>query len=229
MPYTLMKGLGWFLLALLLGIVIGWLLRSIAATRQMRKLRVVRADHSELDRLRARNANLEPVVADRDRLVAELAARNAASSVPPIVQPIMHRPTRSTSRVAEAELEADIDADIEADTSVEVIPPVEPEFTELNLVAAASVIGRKVKLDDLTAIEGIGPAIAGLCNNIGIHTWADLAATEVSLLRTMLAEAGPRFKMHEPTSWPEQAGLLATGQWEAYTTLIASLGKRPRP
>ena len=71
MPYTLMKGLGWFLAALLLGILIGWLLRSIAATRQMRKMRAVRADHTELDRLRARNANLDPVVAERDRLAAE--------------------------------------------------------------------------------------------------------------------------------------------------------------
>ena len=102
--------------------------------------------------------------------------------------------------------------------------PAEPEFTELNLVAAAAVIGKKIKLDDLTAIEGIGPAIATLCHNIGIHTWADMAATEVSLLRTMLADAGPRFQKHAPASWPEQAGLLATGHWEAFATLIASLG-----
>ena len=35
MPYTLMKGLGWFLIALVLGIVIGWLLRSVVAKRQV--------------------------------------------------------------------------------------------------------------------------------------------------------------------------------------------------
>jgi len=253
MPYTLMKGLGWFLAALLLGMVIGWLLRSIAATRQMRKLRAVRGDHTELDRLRARNANLEPVVAERDRLVSELAASKSAATVPttvavaPIEDPSGEDP--SDRAVAEAEIEAVVEADTPPrpespepestepestepeSTEPESTEPesTEPESTELelnelNLVAAAAVIGKKVKLDDLTVIEGVGPAIAGLCSNIGIHTWADMAGTEVSLLRTMLSEAGSRFQPYDPTSWPEQAGLLATGQWEAYTALTASLG-----
>ena len=107
MPYTLMKGLGWFLAALLLGIMIGWLLRSIAATRQMRKMRAVRADHTELDRLRARNANLEPVVAERDRLAAELAIRAGGEGKPPgtVIAPLA-----SDLAVAEAEIEAEIEA-----------------------------------------------------------------------------------------------------------------------
>lgn len=197
MQYTLMKGLGWFLAALLLGVLIGWLLRSIAATRQRRRMR---ADHTELDRLRARIANLERTI------IAPAPAALVADSV----------------ELADAE--ADREPDIESSRPVEGVVPAEPEFTELNLVAAAAVIGKKIKLDDLTAIEGIGPAIATLCHNIGVQTWADMAATEVSLLRTMLAEAGPRFQMHAPASWPEQAGLLATGQWEAFTTLVASLG-----
>jgi predicted flap endonuclease-1-like 5' DNA nuclease len=223
MPYTLMKGLGWFVAALLLGIMIGWLLRSIAATRQMRRMRAVRADHTELDRLRARNANLEPVVAERDRLAAALAARNA----PPAAPAAAVEDTVDLA-VAEADIAAELEADTVTDTGVDAAAEddvaTEPEFTELNLVAASAVIGKKVKLDDLTAIEGIGPAIATLCHNIGIHTWADMAATEVSLLRTMLADAGTSSQMHDPASWPEQAGLLATGQWEAFTTLIASLG-----
>ena len=39
MPYTLMKGLAWFAMALALGITVGWLLRSVAAHRQMSRLR----------------------------------------------------------------------------------------------------------------------------------------------------------------------------------------------
>ena len=233
MSYTLMKGLAWFLMALLLGIMIGWLLRSITATRQMRKLRAVRSDSSELDRLRARVANLEPVVAERDRLAAELAAGAVVAPPAPPASPASPPPGADSADVAVAE--ADIEAELEpvdepppanADTAH---VPSEPEFTELNLVAAAAVIGKKVKLDDLTAIEGIGPAIATLCHNIGIQTWADMAATEVSLLRTMLTDAGPRFQMHAPASWPEQAGLLATGQWEEFTTLTASLGSGRSP
>jgi Tfp pilus assembly protein PilO len=75
MPYTLMKGLVWVLLAVVLGIIIGWLLRSVAAKRQVERARAANvgtADQQELERLRNRVANLEPVVAERDRLRAEL-------------------------------------------------------------------------------------------------------------------------------------------------------------
>src|SRR4051812_29889375 len=84
MPYTLMKGLGWFLAAFVLGIVIGWLIRSVTARRQVAKARAQQVDAVELERLRGRIANLEPVVAERDQLRAELdAARGAASVTPP--------------------------------------------------------------------------------------------------------------------------------------------------
>jgi hypothetical protein len=39
MPYTLMKGLAWFSIALALGITVGWLLRSVTASRQITRLR----------------------------------------------------------------------------------------------------------------------------------------------------------------------------------------------
>jgi uncharacterized membrane-anchored protein YhcB (DUF1043 family) len=82
MPYTLMKGLGWFLAALVLGIVIGWLIRSVAARRQVAKARAQQVDAIELERLRGRIANLEPVVAERDQLRAELDAGRFTTSKP---------------------------------------------------------------------------------------------------------------------------------------------------
>ena len=58
-----------------------------------------------------------------------------------------------------------------------------------------------------------------LCHGIGIRTWADLAATEVSLLRTMLDDAGARLKNSDPSTWPQQAGLLATRDWTGFAAL----------
>jgi hypothetical protein len=81
MPYTLMKGLGWFLAALVLGIVIGWLIRSVAARRQISKARSQHVDAIELERLRGRIANLEPVVVERDQLRAVL--ESASDGAPP--------------------------------------------------------------------------------------------------------------------------------------------------
>lgn len=73
--------------------------------------------------------------------------------------------------------------------------------------------GKKIKIDDLTAIEGIGPKIAELLQAGGIGTWAALAAADVSRLKEILVEAGSRFQMHNPTTWPKQAGLAVAGDW----------------
>ena len=83
MPYTLMKGLGWFIAAFVLGIVIGWLIRSVTARRQVAKARAQQVDAVELERLRGRIANLEPVVAERDQLRAELDAVRGAPAPEP--------------------------------------------------------------------------------------------------------------------------------------------------
>jgi hypothetical protein len=89
MPYTLMKGLGWFVAALVIGIVVGWLIRSVTARRQLAKARSQHPDTIELERLRGRIANLEPVVAERDRLLAELDASQAAPA--PVAVPVETR------------------------------------------------------------------------------------------------------------------------------------------
>lgn len=221
MPYTLMKGLGWFLIALVLGIVIGWLLRSVVAKRQVARARNHHVDTAEMERLRGRVANLEPIVAERDRLRAELDAvmaaaaakvskKKAKSATPDVPPP---RFADAASAGAEDAVSANVDPSV----------PSTPDMS-----GAAAVLGRPIVLDDLKVVEGIGPKIEGLCHGIGIRTWYDLSTTEVSLLRTMLADAGPRFRTHDPGTWPEQARLLAAGEWDAFQALAASYkGGRP--
>ncbi len=73
--------------------------------------------------------------------------------------------------------------------------------------------------DDLKIIEGIGPKIEGLLNADGISTWAGLAKTEVSVLQAVLDKAGPRYRIHDPGTWPRQAGLAAAGSWDELEAL----------
>ena len=73
--------------------------------------------------------------------------------------------------------------------------------------------------DDLTKIEGIGPKVAEILTAQGISTFAILAESEVDKLQAILDEAGPNFKLAEPTTWPRQAKLAADGQWEALEQL----------
>ncbi|MFW2336243.1 hypothetical protein [Ilumatobacter sp.] len=222
MPYTLMKGLAWILLAVVLGIVIGWLLRSVAAKRQIeraKRTRVDTDDQAELERLQARVANLEPVVNERDRLRAELEqSRTSLAEVPDLDSEPSEAPAVAAPR-------ADVAASPEPPRTT--IAP-EAEAASIDVSGAQAALGKRITPDDLTVIEGIGPKIADLCHGIGIRTWAELADTEVSLLRTMLNDAGQRFKAHDPSSWPEQAGLLATGAWSEFVALTDRLdGGRP--
>jgi large subunit ribosomal protein L27 len=79
--------------------------------------------------------------------------------------------------------------------------------------------GKKYKLNDLKIIEGVGPKIEELFNAAGINTWAELAETSADRLKEILVEAGSRYQMHDPTTWPQQAGLAAAGQWEELESL----------
>lgn len=67
--------------------------------------------------------------------------------------------------------------------------------------------------DDLRKIEGIGPKIAGIFNNNGIFTFAELANTSVGVLKHILKEGGSRFRLADPGTWPMQARLAADGEW----------------
>lgn len=62
--------------------------------------------------------------------------------------------------------------------------------------------------DDLTKISGIGPKTAGILAAAGITTYAQLAAATDAGLREILESAGPRYRLLDPTSWPDQAGKL---------------------
>jgi len=70
------------------------------------------------------------------------------------------------------------------------------------------------KLDDLKIIEGVGPKIETLLKEGGISTWAELAAASEDRLKEILDAAGPRYQIHDPSTWPAQAKFASNGQWD---------------
>ncbi len=87
-------------------------------------------------------------------------------------------------------------------------------------VAAAPIRrGASMTPDDLTMVEGIGPKINELLQDAGINTFQELADAPVSRIRDVLDDAGPRFRTHDPASWPKQAQLAADGEFEALEEL----------
>ena len=64
---------------------------------------------------------------------------------------------------------------------------------------------REAKPKDLQKIEGIGPKISHILVENGIPDLAVLAETQVDKLKDILKDAGSRYKLADPSTWPEQA------------------------
>ncbi len=81
----------------------------------------------------------------------------------------------------------------------------------------AAAPAEKVKAsgkDDLKKIEGIGPKCAEHLNNGGINTFAELADAKIERVQEILDNAGPRYKIINPSTWAEQAALARDGKWD---------------
>jgi predicted flap endonuclease-1-like 5' DNA nuclease len=108
-----------------------------------------------------------------------------------------------------AELKASLDEielEAAATRTAERLPTMEP------LVSMAPP-----RRDNLKRIEGIGPKISRLLNDVGITSFAQLAATDVKRLEQILSDAG--MTLADPTTWPEQAELAAAGDWKTLEIL----------
>ncbi len=76
------------------------------------------------------------------------------------------------------------------------------------------ILGRKVELNDLTVVEGIGPKIQKLLHQNGIDTWKKLGETGEAELRRILDDAGDRYRMQNPATWARQSAMAADAKWD---------------
>ncbi|MGB3545877.1 MAG: hypothetical protein WBA17_02825 [Saprospiraceae bacterium] len=90
-----------------------------------------------------------------------------------------------------------------------------PEVPEMPTKSEKIVLpsGKKITLDDLRVVEGVGPKIEGLLNAAGITSWRGLADADQDFVQGILDEAGPRYRMHSPGTWAKQAALAAEAKW----------------
>lgn len=88
-----------------------------------------------------------------------------------------------------------------------------PLQTPFDAELAASVFLKKIAEDDLKIVEGIGPKIEELLHNAGIRTWKALSETSVEKCQQILNDAGERFRIHKPATWPKQSELAYLGRW----------------
>lgn len=87
-----------------------------------------------------------------------------------------------------------------------------PAAKKATVKATAKKVTKAVAKNNLRTIEGIGPKIEELLNKGGIFTFQQLADAPQATLVAILAAAGPRYKMHNPATWNQQAALAAAGK-----------------
>ena len=137
--------------------------------------------------------------------VAEVAAKPAAKAAP---APKAEKP--AAKKAVEAPVEEVVAAPVAEAVAVE-----EPAVAVSEDASEGKATAKKApKLDDLKIIEGIGPKIEQLLKEGGINTWAELAVAPVDRLKEILDAAGPRYQIHDPSTWPAQSKFAAEGQWE---------------
>ncbi len=75
--------------------------------------------------------------------------------------------------------------------------------------------------DDLTRINGIGPATARLLHGAGITTFAQLQSTKPGALKRILHDAGSKFTLIDHSTWSHQASFAARNRWADLTQWLA--------
>lgn len=107
----------------------------------------------------------------------------------------------------------------------ETAPVVENTIVETTETVAPAAIApnetAKANPDDLKVLEGVGPVLERVLNDGGIYTYAQLADASVSHLKGILEASGDI--LHQPDTWPQQAGLLRDGKMDAFHALCDDL------
>lgn len=211
MLYTLAKFFIWGLGFAVIGAIVGWLLRSIRCRSEVEEARRTTVDLDEVQRLRHRVANLEPMIAERDTLRARIADLELEAKSAPLV------PAGVAAFAAVGSDGGEAASAVDGGVTTAVAPVA--TFAGFGLShdadAAKAALGSNVAADDLKVVEGIGPVLEQVLHNGGITTWAELGAADPDHLRSILVGADERHRMHNPTSWPRQARLAAIGEWDA--------------
>ena len=213
MGFFLRKTWLWWLLAAFLAWLVTWLICRWRNRRaQAAELAEARRDAASAQALAAeRQTRIDGLLAQRAHDVDELARIRGGEAAGTAALGLVGA-TAATIATSAPEPDPEPVA-----AAVPSVPSAEA------LAAGAALLGKRLALDDLKVVEGIGPAIEELLHGGGIRTWRALEAADDATLRGILEAAGPRFRVHDPGTWPRQAGLLADGRWQEFKDLTDAL------
>jgi len=119
------------------------------------------------------------------------------------------------AQLEEAPLVASTVLDDEVENKEEISQPVtETEDSSSEAPKMEQEASNKPDSDDLKKIEGIGPKIESLLNEEGIYTYQDIIDAGPDKIKEILLKSGPQYKVHDPSTWDEQAQLAMDEKWD---------------
>jgi len=222
------------ILAALFGALFGWLLKTLfcncddekneieSLKNKKNKLEAdlkaclakkpIAPDTSELDSLKLKNSDLET------KLRASLANKIETSELDKLKIKNNNLQTELNACLASKSIQTPINS-----ITPNLVATADPINTEpplnFNAGLAKAVFGKKIIGDDLKVVEGIGPKISELFHTNGITTWYQLSQASIERCQQVLDTGGKRYEIHNPSTWPKQAGLAFEGKWEELNTL----------
>lgn len=125
------------------------------------------------------------------------------------ISPISKKATKTDSIVSLVD-----NKDLKADKEITLVSSQADKFLEDYDNSDKKESTNESVYDDLKKIEGIGPKIEQVLNKNYIYTFKELHKTDRDTLKKHLDNAGKQFQMHEPKSWPHQAGMAERGEWD---------------
>jgi len=212
---------GTLALGVLLGYLIwGWTKRKLLLA-QMR----VKELEIEVGELDAEVGQLR-IIEQKQRVRAASWASNAITGrSSPVEEPMEKEATPVTEQPDVFPMAEPGEESFTAISNPEQIHQADAEevLTEKELSIASEVMGVEVELNDLEIIEGIGPMISDILVRSGITSWEKLGGTSKNILRVILDEAGPQYRVHKPKTWPKQARMAVDGEWKKLKAYQESL------
>jgi predicted flap endonuclease-1-like 5' DNA nuclease len=120
------------------------------------------------------------------------------------------------TNVVTAKDKADSSAATESSAFAAAMPASEGTSTTDTWFAA-------IGTDKLQIVEGIGPKMEEVLKENGIHDFSTLAATSPAALREILNKYGDKYRIIDPNTWPQQAGLANDRKWNDLIALQKTL------
>lgn len=109
--------------------------------------------------------------------------------------------------------------------------PIAPTTTISGIVASASAENNDsddlwfaaIGTDKLQIIEGVGPKMEEVLRENEIQHFSALASMSPTALRDMLNKYGDKYRIIDPNTWPQQAGLANDRKWNDLIALQKTL------